>query len=124
MKGNVCLVEEAPCLYLFPQVLGSLLINKPPKKASEGKNTLQEKRQERDHEDQKDGYNTTSNPVKDWDEIVASRLAANNISLRVYSTNSQLFVEGTNKEYWRVYQPNPTRKKKKDAQVIINTWFE
>ena len=60
---------------------------------------MQEKRQERDHEDQKDGYNTTSNPIKDWDKIVASRLAANNISLRVHSTNGQLFVERTNKEH-------------------------
>jgi hypothetical protein len=86
------------------------------------RNTLQEKRQERDHEDQKDGYNTTSNPIKYRNKIVASRLAANNISLRVHSTNSQLFVESTNKEHWRVYQQNPTRKRKdKDAQVIINT---
>lgn len=73
---------------------------------------MQEKRQERDHEDQKDGNNTTSNPIKDRDKIVASRLAADNISLGVHSTNSQLFVEGTNKEYWKVYQPNPTNEKK------------
>lgn len=120
MKGNVCLVEEAPCLYLFPQVLDRMLINRKKKKDIGRRNTLQEKRQERDHKDQKDGYNTTSNPIKDRNKIVASRLAANNISLRVHSTNSQLFVEGTNKEYWTVYQPNSTRKKK-DAQVIINT---
>ena len=122
MKGNVCLVEEAPCLYLFPQVLDRLLINRQ-KKGVGRRNTLQEKRQKRDHEDQKDGYDTTSNPIKDRNKIVASRLAANNISLRVHSTNSQLFIEGTNKEYWTVYQPNPTRekKKRKDAQVIINT---
>ena len=64
---------------------------------------MQEKRQERDHEDQEDGYDTTSNPIKDRDKIVASRLTANNISLRVHSTDSQLLVERTNKEYWRLY---------------------
>ena len=109
MKGNVCLAEEAPFLYLFPQVLDRKLIN-GLKKGIGRRNTLQEKRQERDHEDQKDGYYTTSNPIKDRDKIVASRLAANNISLRVHSTNSQLFVERTNKEYWIASQPNSTRK--------------
>jgi hypothetical protein len=83
--------------------------------------TLQEQRQESDDEDQKDGYNTASNPIKDWDKIVASRLASNHIPLRINSTNSELFVEGTDKEHWRVYQPNPTTtKREKDAQVIMN----
>ena len=86
---------------------------------------MQKQRQEGNHEDQKDGYDTTPNPIKDRDKIVAPRLAANNIPLGINSTNSQLFVEGPNKEHWKVYQPNPVKgkekkKEKKDAQVIIN----
>jgi hypothetical protein len=78
-----------------------------------------------DHEDRKDGYDTMSSPIKDWDKIVASRLAADNISLRVHSTitNSQLFVKGTNEEHLenRYISKIQQGTKQKDEQVIIST---
>lgn len=55
--------------------------------------TLQEERQEGDKEHQENGDDTSPNPVKDRDEVVTTRLAPEDIALRVYFTNSQLLVQ-------------------------------
>ena len=59
------------------------------------RHTLHEQRQESNEEDQEDGNDTVLDPVEDRDEVVASRLSTEHITLRVDLANGQLFVERT-----------------------------
>ena len=55
--------------------------------------TLEEERQESDEEDQEDGDDATPDPVKDRNQVVASRLAADDVAGRVDLANRELLVK-------------------------------
>lgn len=73
--------------------------------------TLQEQRQEGNEKDQKDWCNAAFDPVKDRDQIVATRLTSNDISLSINSANGQLLIQSANIEYWKEYEDHQMMKK-------------
>ena len=62
--------------------------------------TLHEQRQESNEEDQENGDNAVLDPVKDRDEVVAARLAGENVALRVDVADGKLLVEGAKVHDW------------------------
>ena len=48
---------------------------------------LQEERQEGNEENQEDRDDAPLHPIKDWDQIIASRLTRNHIALRIDLTD-------------------------------------
>ena len=54
---------------------------------------MHEQRQESNEEDQEDGDDTVLDPVEYWDEVVATRLPAKNVALRVDLADRKLLVE-------------------------------
>lgn len=98
MKGSVCLDEAMPCQCLFRQVLqycGKSRMTHDDKERI----TLQKQWQERNEEDQENRDDTTPDPVKYWDEIIASGLSSDNSSYAVHFANCQLLVQRTDEEH-------------------------
>ena len=67
---------------------------------SRKKHTLQEQRQERNHEHQKDGIDTSLNPVKHRHKLITTALVRDELSLRVESAYLQLVVERTQEDHY------------------------
>ena len=62
--------------------------------------TLQEQRQERHKEHQEDGYNATSDPVKDRAEVVAAILTNGDVPTGVGRADGELLVESTEVQHY------------------------
>lgn len=57
--------------------------------------TLQEQRQERNHEHQENANDAAANPVKDGNEVVATGLSTPTCIVRVELAYQQRFIQGT-----------------------------
>ena len=62
--------------------------------------TLQEQRQESDEEHEEDTDDAAHDPLKHGNQVVASRLSTDGLSLVVVLTNEQLLVQSTEEQHY------------------------
>ena len=72
-----------------------------PSRKEAMKHTCQEQRQKCDDKHQEDRDDAASNPVKDWDKIIASRLSTYNIARRINLADRELFVKGPKENHYK-----------------------